>query len=103
MRWPHPRDATLRRWLEADEPDAGVDKHVSSCTRCSDRLVELGDTTSTFGEFLSTMLAPDAGLADRLEGNIAAAVGTRSLLAWALDLYGAGVDTVRLLVEEDDG
>ena len=49
------------------------------------------------------MLAPDPGLADRLEGSIAAAVGTRSLLAWALDLYGAGVDTVRMLVEEDDG
>lgn len=104
MKWLlHPRDAKLRRWLDAEDPAKRVDAHVSKCERCSDRLLELGHAAPTLGEFLSAMLAPDPGLADRLEGSIAAAVGTRSLLAWALDLYGAGVDTVRMLVEEDDG
>lgn len=103
MLFGHPRDAKLRRWLDAEEPAKRVDAHVARCERCSDRLLELGQPAPTLGAFLSEMLAPDVGLSDRLEGNIAAAVGTRSLLAWALDLYGAGLDTVRLLVEEDDG
>jgi hypothetical protein len=99
----HPRAASLAAWLEAPEPKRRIDDHVARCERCADRLVSLSDPAPDLAEALSAHLAPVPGLTARIEGSIASAVGTRSLLAWALDLYGAGVETVRLLVEEEDG
>jgi len=98
----HPNRRALRAWL-AGEPSDGLDTHLASCRRCAGILEELdaeGDPTA-IGDALALVLAPPSDLSARLERRVTARLDSRVMFDVVSDLFGAGVETTRLLLTED--
>ncbi|MEZ5229087.1 MAG: hypothetical protein R2710_21190 [Acidimicrobiales bacterium] len=104
----HPSTEQLRRWLHDDTPVDGPDltAHIDNCHRCAAKLEHLaiGDDLerSDLGSILSSVLAPNAGLSDRVEGKVIDRLGSRQMLSVLGDLFGAGLETSKLLLTEED-
>ena len=97
----HPSKTSLRDWL-AGELDVKVDTHVETCQRCATVLEELDATDDVgIGDALAEALAPDQGLTERLEQGLTARLSSRQVLDVVADLFGAGIETSRLLLIED--
>lgn len=103
MRWGlfHPRDGKLHRWLDgADDPP--VIRHLATCERCADRLERFADQhDQALRNALVATLAPPADLAGRLADQVDERQRQSSMRNVLLDAVGAGVDTLRLLIDED--
>lgn len=97
----HPRDAKLHGWLDgADDP--AVIRHLATCERCADRLERFADEHDTaLRDALAASLAPPTDLAGRLTDQVDERRRQLSLRDVLLDAVGAGVDTLRLLIDED--
>ncbi len=106
----HPSADLLRRWLNTDEasdlPD--VTAHVDDCERCAAKLEQLdsgsGDAFdhSAIASALINLLAPPEGLSDRVEERVVNRLGSRQMAVVLADLFGAGFETSKLLLTEED-
>ncbi len=104
----HPSTEKLRHWLvDDDEPDE-LTKHIDSCDRCAAKLEQLAAGTdesldhSGIGAALNHLLAPSEGLSERVEGKVIDRLGSRQFVAVLGDLFGAGLETSKLLLTEED-
>ncbi len=123
-RFLHPNKRALRQWLEdeASTPDEiqannKVDQHIATCERCASSIEALsaelpskgeataevaGDASPTIQQALGTVLASPADLSERLERKVTARLDSRIMFDVVSDLFGAGVETSRLLLMEEN-
>ncbi len=99
----HPSKRALREWLTG-EVDEKVDLHVSTCDRCSTDLEALAsaDTDSRLRDALLAVLDPPADLVMRVEAGVVARLESREVLGYVADIFGAGWETTRLLVSDQN-
>ncbi len=104
----HPSRHDLRQWLAGDDLPP-VDAHVGSCAHCAERLEQLAEEQAG-------ATAPDPALRNALEAALAAPEDLQERLAvqvqerqrqvslrdLMLDAVGGGLDTLRLLISEED-
>jgi anti-sigma factor RsiW len=107
MKLRHPSKTILRDWLTGDIEAASTDqveRHLNVCSRCAATLEALEPAPETrIGDALAIVLAPPADLAQRLEQGVAAKLSSRQMMEVVADLFGAGLETTRLLlIEEPD-
>ncbi len=99
----HPSKKALRSWLAGDiDPD--VDRHVSTCDRCSSELEHL-DTPEAHGplrDALLTALEPPADLVPRVEAGVTARLDSRHVFGFVADLFGVGWEATRLLITVEE-
>lgn len=102
MKLRHPNRDTLQQWLNGDG-DSATDLHVGTCQRCASKLEELEpDSESDIGQALAAALAPPEDLTDRLEEGVNARLSSRQVMNVVADLFGAGLETSRLLLIEEE-
>ncbi len=99
MSWRHPSKARLLDWLETGVVDAGLDAHVEQCSRCADELEALAEGDQSVDRALSALLAPDAGLEERMSTRVASAMRDRQDLALLFSVLGSGARTARILFD----
>lgn len=99
----HPSKRALREWLTG-EIDERVDLHVSICNRCSNDLEALAtaETDSSLRDALLAVLDPAPDLVLRVEAGVIARLESRDVLGYFADVFGAGWETARLLMTDDD-
>lgn len=101
----HPSKRALREWLESPADISGessIDNHLASCQRCAAILDEMEDTAElALGDALAAFYAPPLDLSDRLERRVAQRLDSRVVLGVVSDLFGAGIDTTKLLLMEE--
>lgn len=106
MKLRHPSKALLRDWLTGEiEPDTTdtVERHLDTCARCAATLEALEPAPETpLGSALAIVLAPPDDLARRLEEGVTAKLSSRQMMEVVADLFGAGLETTRLLLTEGD-
>lgn len=106
MKLRHPSKAVLRDWLTGEiEPDTTdtVERHLDTCARCAATLEALEPAPETpLGNALAIVLAPPGDLAQRLEEGVTARLSSRQMMEVVADLFGAGLETTRLLLTEGD-
>jgi len=103
MRFRHPTDDALMHWLaDEGEPDEKVDAHLDSCDRCAEVVEGLASGDKAIGDALALVLAPPPDLTDRLEQKVAASLSSRQIIDVVADLFGAGFETSRLLLSEEN-
>ncbi len=97
----HPSRRALQEWL--DSPDDGsIDGHIDTCQRCAATLEELDASSQPpIGDALAFVYEPPADLSDRLQRRVAARLDSRVVLDVVSDLFGAGIETSKLLLTED--
>ncbi len=97
----HPRTTALQEWL-LGAVDDDVEDHVGTCQRCATALEEL-DTQEevAIGDALAEALAPPEDLTERLVAGVNARLSSRQVMGVIADLFGAGIETTRLLLIED--
>lgn len=101
----HPRTSVLQAWLNSDAELPRVTAHVADCHRCANRIEQLAaddPDASAVGPALVSLLDPPADLATRVEGNVTDRLTARQLAVVLADLYGAGLETSKLLLSEED-
>ncbi len=97
----HPSKRALREWLDSAD-NSSVDAHLETCQRCATVLEELDtDGGLSIGDALAAVYTPPADLSDRLERRVAARLDSRVVLDVVSDLFGAGIETSKLLLTED--
>lgn len=108
-RWLHPRRALLERWLDdrlAPSAAARVGSHVEGCDRCSQLLIDRADAGDAapaqpaLGAALRAVLGPPEGYTERAVATVDRRRSEPSMLAVLADLYGAGVETIRLIASD---
>ncbi len=97
----HPSNQELERWLSAADSGVEIDAHVATCDRCAMRLEALEEPAeAAIAEQLASLLAPPEDLTERLERRVIAKLDSRQVLGVLADLFGAGIETSRLLLSE---
>lgn len=97
----HPSRTVLREWL-AGVSEPQIDRHVDTCERCAATLEALEPAPEApIGDALAIVLAPPEDLAQRLEEGVAAKLSSRQMMEVVADLFGAGLETTRLLMIGD--
>lgn len=97
----HPSKRALREWLDNAE-SSSVDKHLETCQRCTSILEELDSQAGpSLSDALAAVYSPPPDLSDRLERRVAARLDSRVVLDVVSDLFGAGIETSKLLFTED--
>ncbi len=102
MRFGHPSRRSLRDWLlGADDPK--VESHVATCEQCAVaiEILEAEESDSAIGDALARVLAPPPDFVDRLHQRVHERVDSRQVLGVVADLFGAGLETSKLLLTED--
>lgn len=101
----HPPKRTLRLWVDGELVDQGVENHVGECERCASYLEGIGgtdeDSLQGLNDLLSLVLTAPDDLNRRLEVGVAARLDARQVARLVVDIFGAGVETSRILFTED--
>jgi hypothetical protein len=100
----HPSHAMLRDWLTGDIAElstSNVERHLNGCERCAATLDALEPAPEPrIADALAVVLAPPADLTQRLQRGVAAKLSSRQMVEVMADLFGAGMETTRLLLTE---
>lgn len=97
----HPGTPVLRQWLTGSVDD-DVERHIDTCQRCASILEDLDPTADTeIGDALAEALAPPEDLTARLVAGVNARLSSRQVMGVVADLFGAGIETTRLLLIEE--
>ncbi len=96
----HPSKKVLGQWL-ADHATPSVDQHVATCQRCSVALDDLAtaETDGLLQAALASALEPPTDLVPRLEARVVERLDSRRVFGYMADLFGAGLETTRLLLD----
>ncbi|MEM7273762.1 MAG: hypothetical protein AAF547_11830 [Actinomycetota bacterium] len=98
----HPSRRALQEWLDRGDNES-VDRHVADCQRCAAVIEELtAEDEAALSDALAVAFAPPVDLSDRLQQRVAARLDSRVVLSVMSDLFGAGLETSRLLLLEED-
>lgn len=99
----HPSRKALTAWLTGSF-DPSLDRHLETCNRCAGTLESI-DTghDAPIGDALATLLTPPADLSARLTRRVARQLDSRIMFDVVSDLFGAGIETTRLLLSGEDG
>ena len=96
MRLGHPRIRKLHRWLDGQEPS--IDRHLSKCTYCSDRLeAGVDDAETRIGPALRELLSMPDQFGDRLQVTVDQRLSARDDLSLAGELFGLPFRAARLM------
>lgn len=101
MKFRHPSKDRLRAWLTGADPnDAELEAHIDDCERCSSVIEAMGDVeiSEPLVFALAQVLAAPQNLPDRLETRVSAKLGGRELVGLMAEMFGAGMETSRLLI-----
>jgi hypothetical protein len=99
-RFRHPARDELRAWL--DGADNGIDDHVATCDRCATLLEELASPpVPAIAQALAEVYEAPSDLAERLERRVTDRLDSRVIIEVVADLFGAGLDTSKLLLTEE--
>ncbi len=103
----HPKTEVLQDWLDGGG-SADVDAHIATCHHCAETLEGLenegspsADGSTSVSDALAVALRPPEDLTDRLEQRVAARLDSRVMLSVIADLFGAGLETSKLLLTEE--
>lgn len=98
----HPSKRALREWLSGERTD-DIDAHIDSCERCAAVLEELEpeESSQAISDALAFVLSPPGDLTTRLQLGVAARLDSRQIAGVVADLFGAGLETSRLLLSEE--
>lgn len=98
----HPSKRSLRDWLNGERTD-DIDAHIDSCERCASILEELepDESTQAISDALAFVLSPPGDLTTRLQVGVAARLDSRQIAGVVADLFGAGIETSRLLLSDE--
>lgn len=105
----HPSRSALQAWLRGEvDDDAKLDAHVAVCKRCANTLERLdseqeGESANSLAEALALALAPPDDLSSRLAHSVSQRLDSRVMFDVLTDLFGAGVETSRMLLLEEQG
>jgi hypothetical protein len=100
----HPSRQALAIWLGGGAPD--LDEHLATCTRCASSIEELESTEQPLlAVALAELFEAPEGLSERLERRVTERMEDNVFFEVASELFGAGVETARLLAldESADG
>ncbi len=105
MKFFHPSNKKLQRWLDADgesgEPiDESVDAHVANCDRCATRLEELAQPVPELTAALTQSLRAPEDLVQRLGARMTDTIRNQEDLRLFFELMGIPLATVRNLMTE---
>ncbi len=96
----HPSRADLAAWLEGERPD--IDDHVATCERCATTLEELAAPSGgPITEALAAVYRAPEDLSERLERRVADRLDSMVMIEVVADLFGAGMETSKLLLTEE--
>ena len=96
----HPSRGDLSAWLDGDRPD--IDEHVTTCERCATTLEELAaPSAGPITEALAAIYHVPEDLSERLERRVADRLDSMVIMEVVADLFGAGMETSRLLLTEE--
>lgn len=101
VRFRHPSKDRLRAWLDdAGDDDQELESHIDGCSRCSSVIEAIGEAgvNETVVLALAQVLAPPSDLPDRLEAQVSERLSGRELVGLMAEMFGAGVETGRLLI-----
>ena len=101
MRWFHPSNRKLERWLD-DGESLDVDEHVATCSRCANRLEEMASPGAELGAALQASLRAPDDLVQRLGVRMTQSMRNREDLRMFLELMGISWPTVRNLMTEEE-
>ena len=104
MIWRHPSKKRLREWLSAEHAEvSALDDHLARCVRCSNELETMAraESDGLIRLALVEVLSPPPGLSERVETKVVERLDSRQVFGFMADLFGAGLDTVRLLTVDD--
>jgi hypothetical protein len=101
MRFRHPSKDQLSTWLNGltgDDPK--LDAHIDGCDRCASVIEALGESSASepLVFALAQVLAAPRDLPDRLETQVSERLSGRELVGLMAEMFGAGVETSRLLI-----
>jgi hypothetical protein len=101
MRWfGHPSREALQAWL--DGADNGIDDHIATCHRCASILEEHDLLPEpAVAEALAAIYQAPTDLSERLERRVVDRLDSRVIIEVVADLFGAGLETSRLLLTEE--
>ncbi len=100
----HPSKRTLRAWLSGEiEDNESLDEHIGTCARCAAHLENIDEprTDGAIAASLTQVLAPPTDLTARLEERVAAKLDSRQVVGYIADLFGAGMETSKLLLTDE--
>jgi predicted anti-sigma-YlaC factor YlaD len=97
----HPSKRALQEWLDHGE-SATIDEHLADCQRCASVLEQIAtEEEPALRDALTFALAPPDDFAERLEQKVSARLDSRVMLGVVSDLFGAGLETSKLLLLEE--
>ena len=102
MKFRHPSKDRLRNWLSGADSDADLEEHIDDCDRCAAVIEALGDDALSvpLSSALAQVLEAPADLSSRLEQQVQERLGGREVFGLMAELFGAGVETGRMLIVE---
>lgn len=97
----HPSKRALQEWLDHGE-SATIDDHLAECQRCASVLEQLAaEEDPSLNDALAFAFATPEDFSERLEQKVTARLDSRVMLGVVSDLFGAGLETSKLLLLED--
>lgn len=97
----HPTQRFLLRWADGARVPL-TDRHVGRCPRCSARLEAMTTLDSPMLDVLHEVLKPPPDLLPRLREGLQARMLDHETATLMGELFGAGLETTRLMLKEDD-
>jgi hypothetical protein len=91
----------LGAWLNgAIGDDPQLESHIDNCDRCSSVIEAIAeaDRSEPLAMALAQVLAPPHDLPARLEAQVSQQLSGRELVGLMAELFGAGLETSRLLI-----
>ena len=102
----HPSRAVLRDWLTGESEPETTDTSTVTSTPANAAPPPWKPWSrpprAPIGDALAIVLAPPGDLAQRLQEGVTAKLSSRQMMEVVADLFGAGIETTRLLLIEDD-
>ncbi len=97
----HPSKKALRRWFEGEE-NAAIDKHLLTCKRCAAIIESFAEEEEfVLPLAMSEAFDPPIDLAERLEKDVAVRLQSKYIFTAATDLFGAAIETTKILTSEE--
>lgn len=101
----HPSRDALLAWLAGeDDHHSDLDNHLATCNRCATTLEELESPSGNGNHVVAALAAvyrAPIDLSERLERRVVDRLDSQVILDVMTELFGAGLETGRLLLTEE--